>query len=1400
MNGNVTYHQQVSYCGKPRCRKCREGVGHGPYWYAYRNENGRTTRTYIGKELPLELQSAQDTTNGVQEHTLAEADPAVIRIRVLGQFQLERQHGRQWQSVTEAVWQHQRVRSVLACLLSNVGRKWGREQLMDALWPELDLENASGRLDRAVHSLRQLFEPSLERPATSRLLRSERESLVLADQQYIWVDADAFEQLIAKANASSDSSEKEQLLEEAVALYGGDFLPEEQQADWAIARREMLQRAWMGLLLELTDLRIARGALFNAIEPLDRILMADPANEAAVQRLMVSLTHLDRRGEALQSFSRFSSALKRLYNITPLSETRQLYQAIQQGNTPVLTSHTSHNSTGAATDIRNASNGDTVQQARPVNRTPFGRTHQNPLIGRDFEVEELRQLLLNTEESTHASASSRKKFSILPSDYGHRPQCAVLVGEAGIGKTRLAEEISREAQQRGWTIAWSRVYAQESGVPFRQWTEVLRNAMTHGLLPKQEMSRHPLVFQPLASLLPELHAVLPQVTFPVPLSPEQEQLRLWEATLALLVTISERTPLLLVLDDFHWADVSSSELFAYLVRRLHGHPIAIIGTYRDNELPAQHPLRSVLTALQREQVMAHLPLQPLTKEQIARLVDYLPQSVVQHIQNQAAGNPFFAEELARGLSSATTAQSSASATFLSPSAVSDGTPDGQVQANNVDITDNNGMLPDTIAAVLELRMRRLSVPCQRLLGNAAVLGGSFEFTTLIQMEAGGVNLANPTNEDTILDLIEEALQAGVITEEGTGTHVSYHFWHPLLASHLYDKLSAARRASLHRRAANVLQHIFRNHEEEGAAAITHHLVEGGGNSQNIIYYAELAGNHAYALSAYPEAERYYRIAATHLEEIHAGQGMPEGEHERSQLAYLLERLGECARFLGNYEEARNLYERVLRERSHQRDFAAQEEYQHEVQIDALLWIEIGWTWYSTGNLAFAQQCCNHAETILREAEIKAGTAWGSLRFQQSYIYWQEGKYDEAQETAQDALKLFGEKVQQRENSETVFSQLTATKRTLAGDSVNLGRTHALLGAIANSIGQPTKALTHLNTALTIYEQYNCQREIANVTCNIGDAHLRKAEFLLAQAAFRRSLHLAERVGDVPLMSILFGNLGVLAARTGNLAESEIWFKQGIHLAGQIKDQVYMSMLHANLALTLVDQGKFEEAKLSVHSSLTIGRTMDNIPCISTSLVALGYLRFVQAIEIREVQNTNEKEKSILNSEAKQKRLLRRARTALEHALSLEGLESDTRIEGQLILANILLYLFEINKAHQQIDTIFNDANDHELTRELAQAQNLMGSILVVQEKLEQADGYFLQALQTFNKYGMRLEYARTLHNHGLLLLNHKDTKQQNYSLGISNLNEAQQIFSECHATLDLQRVENVLHTITHASA
>src|SRR5690348_14027383 len=112
MNGKVTYHQQVSYCGKPRCRKCREGTGHGPYWYAYQTVEGRTTRTYIGKNLPSDVQAAMEGGREPSASHDEEREQSTIRIYVLGQFRLERRRGRdgaEWQTVTDPAWQHQRV-------------------------------------------------------------------------------------------------------------------------------------------------------------------------------------------------------------------------------------------------------------------------------------------------------------------------------------------------------------------------------------------------------------------------------------------------------------------------------------------------------------------------------------------------------------------------------------------------------------------------------------------------------------------------------------------------------------------------------------------------------------------------------------------------------------------------------------------------------------------------------------------------------------------------------------------------------------------------------------------------------------------------------------------------------------------------------------------------------------------------------------------------------------------------------------------------------------------------------------------------------------------------------------------------------------------------------------------
>jgi predicted ATPase len=1079
MDNKVIYRQQVNFCGKPRCRKCQEGTGHGPYWYAYQVVDGRTVRTYIGKNLP----------------------------------------------------------------------------------PDVQIPNS------------QKSSPTITDPAA----------------------------------------------------------------------------------LQLEDMRHARRSQSSEIDELDRLLALDPTNEEAVQRLMIALLHSKRRGEALRAYERLESVLRDRYKKKPSVETRAVYEAVLRGD-----------------------------EAR------IGRSNQSPLVGREHELHILRQLLISTEVFRRTPSSGQKKAGIAAVTLEtQHPQCMALMGEAGIGKTRLAEETAREGQRRGWGVAWSHVYAQESGIPYRLWTEALRRLIMQGLWQEHDVAQRPHIFEPLEALLPEIRELLEwdrkgedagdgetghegrrDKSGPYAYA---EQVLLWEAVYELLATISARTPLLIVLDDAQWADTSSCELLGYLARRLHGHPIVLLMTCRENELTSKHPLRSLLAHMQREHAVETLHVQPLTDTQVGALVAYLPQNMVQHIQTQAAGNPFFAEELAHSL----------------------GIDQAGLMAIHGEMQQSpSEALPGTITAALNQRLNKLSGACHQLLSKAAVLGGSFGFHLISAMEAGSAG----AQEDVLFDLLEEALRSGVLTEEGTGTRITYHFWHPLLASHLYNQLSSTRRARLHRRAAEALQQLYATRESEQAATITRHLVEGGADAAQIARYAELAGNHAYGLSAYPEAERHYRLAVEQVEKIHAGQ--PYQGQERLHLAFMLERLAECTRIQGNFKEARTLFERVLEVRNASRTFDSSEEAQQEAQIQALLWSEVGWTWRFTGDNARTRQCCERGEQVLRDAGILTGPAWARLRFQQSSIHWQQGNYEEALRAAQEALSLFEESLPQGDGAALSkgeipdVSNLTRIRRTLLGDPVDLGRTHTLLGAIASAIGQRNEALEHENRALAIYERYDRQREIAHVCCNIGFLHLKKAEYALAQSFLHRSFSLAERIGDVPLMSVVFHNLGELAAASGDLPEAETLYKKSLLLAGQVEDREYVSLWNSDLASVLLAEGRLVDAEVCVGRALTTGRSIHNVPCLGLALVALGNLRIAQAKA---------------RTDARVRDLMR-ARGSLQRALALQGLEVETRVRGQLALAEVSLLMEEKEAAREEAVRIMEEARKFELAGVLKDCERLLGKI------------------------------------------------------------------------------------------
>ncbi|HEY0754600.1 MAG TPA: DUF6788 family protein [Ktedonobacteraceae bacterium] len=1506
MNGKVTYRQQYTRCGKQRCRKCKEGTGHGPYWYAYWSENGRTISKYIGIHPPEEValkgqpvavaqheEDTQTATNsilpsrktiplalplppGVNETLVRETkqqlvkpylevtgSQPLVRVYLLGHFRVERKEKEEWQTVANRTWQRRRARALLGCLLSQTGRRMGREQVMEALWPELDIETAANRLNGAVHELRQILEPEIERPAASKLLRLERDILMLADATQIWVDAEAFETLLNRVNLTRDQAQIEQMLEEAWELYEGDYLLEELYSEWASARRESLRRGWMGLLLNLARLRAERGALTSAIEPLDRLLTADPTHETAVRRLMVLLTQLDRRGEAIRAYQRLTTILKRDYESEPLSETMELYKALRQGQlqgllplndsitggistrqpvrhnqekTTHLLPHTLiHNSGKTASPAHSLEQDLTSAQQLPRPVSPPGRHNLSPLIGRERELETTRELLLAINDLS--PRDERKKTN--PPE--HRPKlahCVMIMGETGIGKTRMAEELSQQAHALGWRVAWTRAYEQEGTIPYRPWTDILRTLLQD--IPMDQLTsmvdgkkgqlegETPGALNPaattqaklhrLSSLLPELATAqetqLQQARAQTPAAPEQERFHLWEAMLSLLNALAQSAPLLLVLDDLHWTDDSSLELLAYLARHQQNERIMLVGTCRDIELAPSASLRSLLNDLRREQVLVTFPLQPLTQPQIARLIAHLPHELVRRIQSQAGGNPLFAEELARF---SETIPSAKLKKYNKNDAHYVGQLDEQTVSINVTDASSPTPLPETIAAVLERRLNKLGESCQILLSKAAVLGRSFEFSLLTRMTGEADN-----NEDATLDLLEEALRSGLLTEEVNGSRIVYHFWHPLIVSHLYERLSAARRAQLHRRAAQALIELYPSNESKGAAAIAHHLSKYGQDKQKLAYYAEIAGNQAMTLSAYSEALHYYRLALTSLEDLSTGTSL--AEQDALHIARLLECMAECNDMQGNAAEARQQYTHALELHTNlHKDasmFTTPEAFQawqeEETQVEGLLWRSIGRVWKYIGEVDLAHDCAKRGKQVLREAGITTGAAWACLEHLDGSTYWAEGNFSEARHYVEKSLKIHEEmrrKIQENANNiqaglayrqETPAPPMTHSRRVLLGDPLELGRTHESLGVIAASQGQYAEALQHLHTALTIFENHELVGVMSQVCSNIGAVHSMRTEYTIATTYFKRALELGERISDRRSKLLVTGNLGDIAARNGDLQEAATWMAESLALSEQASNREHTSWALVTLAAVQQDLGDMRGALENIRRALAAARNIKSTTRLGFALVALANWRVTRALILSQQQSSSTlKSVRIKRENPECLRLLKSAQAAIERTFQLTDIDTETECTGQVVLTEIYYHLGDLERARQQAGQALEETRLSEMMHLIGRVQRLQGEIQVASGLEREADASFEQALQTLKEHGLRLDYARALHRYGLSLLTrnlHVKSSQGAYTrssspqinTGLNYLHEARAIFVTCLAGLDLQWIEETL--------
>ena len=455
-----------------------------------------------------------------------------------------------------------------------------------------------------------------------------------------------------------------------------------------------------------------------------------------------------------------------------------------------------------------------------------------------------------------------------------RGRLVTLVGEPGIGKTRTAQELATYAGLRGAQVLWGRSYEEQGVPPFWPWVQAIRSYVRERD-PEQLRSEMGSGAADIADVVSDVRDRLPDLPRSPQLEPEQARFRLFDSIAAFLKTASQRQPLVLVLDDLHWADQPSLMLLQFVARELGGARLLLIGTYRDMELSRQHPLAEALGELTRERLFQRVLLRGLTQEDVGRFIEMTsgnnaPRGLVEAVHTQTEGNPLFVTEVVRLL----VQEGDLGA---DPSSAAGG-------SGRAGETDSWTIrIPEGVREVIGRRLNRLSQRCNETLTVASILGREF---TLAQLRP----LVEEVTEDRLFEILEEALSARVI-EELPQSVGRYQFTHALIQETLTAELSLTRRVRLHSRIAPALEDLYGDDAESHAAELAHHFAQAEAvtGTEKLVQYSLLAGDRAMTSFAWEEALAHFERAAASKEGQAASAS--SGQAIDAQMAAILSGLG-----------------------------------------------------------------------------------------------------------------------------------------------------------------------------------------------------------------------------------------------------------------------------------------------------------------------------------------------------------------------------------------------------------------------------------------------------------------------------------------------------------------------------
>ena len=769
-----------------------------------------------------------------------------------------------------------------------------RSKLAAFLWPDSEPHDARTALRNALALLRSLLADSDAVPAQHTHVLSQHDLLGLDPQAPLELDLDVVQQAYQQAQLFSTVPPLEQRtsmlakFQHALSLVRGPFLDgfrlgEEAPFDeWHEQQQHQWQVRLQLIAEQLSAWQEEAGELEQAQATLTRWLALDPLEEEAYRRLMrVHLAQGDATA-ALQVYTAGRTRLAEALQVKPSAETVALAARIRasQARRP--------GSLSGRPSI-------TTVESRPPSELVV------PFVGRQIAFS---QLVAGYQQVRQG-----------------QPHAVLVVGEAGIGKTRLASEFVAWAQAQGAGVLSGHAIETGGRLPYQPLVEALRRRLEAENAPEDLLED--LWLSELSRLLPELRLRYPDL--PTPTQDElTARIRLFEAVARLVDALAQRAPLVMLLDDLHWIDGASLDLLRYLAHdwKEHGSRVLLLGTVRSEGLELNLQLAADLADLGRDLPVSQVSLQTLSQAETIRLVRAItgegaPGTALPSAPGASSleakkslvglGDFLFAHTGGQPFYLLETLELLRDRQWLVPRLGADGTwrlvPTVEMAAAVAQEQSRRALLPPSVRAMILARLSKLSQAARQLVMASAVLGTQTTAQLLWQVAEVEVQ--------TGVEALEEAVGGDILREEdaGAGRPGSYHFAHQLMREVIYTELGEARRRLLHRRALALL-------ETEGAkASVLAYHARACGEATAAYRYSVLAGDEAMRVFAVHDAIMYYEQASSLL------QAHPQllTVLEASEVDHLFVCLGRAYANQNSWQQAQEAYEELLTYAQRQQD-------------------------------------------------------------------------------------------------------------------------------------------------------------------------------------------------------------------------------------------------------------------------------------------------------------------------------------------------------------------------------------------------------------------------------------------------------------------------------------------------